>query len=568
MTRTGERLLWIAQPLVVSVALWLFIGGPSRSLTIPIAWGNDALFYLMQAKTTIDHGWWWTNPSLAAPSGYHALLFPQNANVDQVIVWLAGLATPDLFAAVNLAWFAMLMLAGLASGWCLRRLGVSTIGAWTGGVLFALCPFALSRNVQHFSLMPYLVPFAALAAARLASGADIDWTWRGSRVVLAAMLLLGFNAIYFAFFGAFLIAVGAVIGAARTRKPDRLLSGGTAIAAIVVATAINLLPSIRAWEREGRPNGVRHAASDSEIYGLKIRHLVSPLPNHWFPPFQAWTTSERRADFPVETENQLSRLGVVATVGFVVLLAVIFVPSIAGHEGDGDTIRGLSRLTLAAVFLSTIGGLGSIFSLLVAADIRSYNRITPFIAFFALAALALWIDRAVSGRTRTIVWAGVLVLGLADQSVAARPLVRMTKEIAADTRHVRVLVETLERRLPSGALVFELPLRPYPVDPGVANMGVYAHFKPYLVSHTLRWSYPALSPAQTRAQDALAQVAPADLPARLSALGFAAILVDRDGYEDNGAAVITALQTTHAPSIGATDRYLALDIRPEVAPQR
>ena len=567
MTRLQQRLVWAAQPVAIALALWLALGGTARNLAMPVAWGNDALFYLMQAKATIDNGWWWTNPAISAPSGYHALLFPQSANVDQAIVWLAGRATSDALAAVNLAWVVMLVLTGATSAWCLRRLGVSQTGAWAAGVLFALCPFALYRNIQHFNLMPYLLPFAAFAAARLATGTDIDWSWRGARSVLAGNLLLGFNATYFAFFGAFLVCAAAIIGAARARRPAPLLAGASIVGIIVAATAINLLPSVMAWQREGRPRGVRHIASESETYGLKVRHLVSPLYDHWFGPFRTWTTSEARADFPAETENALSRLGVVASAGFVGLLLVLFVPSMAGRERYGDTMRGLSQLTLAAVLFATIGGLGSLFSLLVASDIRSYNRITPFIALFALAALALWIDRLRSERTRIALWAGLLVLGLFDQAVAARPLNLMAGSIATDVRQVRVLVETLERRLPEGAMVFELPLRPYPVDAGIANMGIYDHFKPYLVSHTLRWSYPALSRAQTRAQDALERVAPADLPAELARQGFSAILVDRFGYPDSGSGVIAALQATRAAApIGATERYLVFDIRPNTAP--
>src|SRR5205814_10536651 len=61
---------------------------------------------------------------------------------------------------------------------------------------------------------------------------------------------------------------------------------------------------------------------------------------------------------------------------------------------DQRTLSLAALLTLAATLLATIGGLGSLFALLVSPQIRSYNRISIFIGFFALLAVVLLIDRA------------------------------------------------------------------------------------------------------------------------------------------------------------------------------
>jgi len=42
-------------------------------LRVPIRFSDDAVVFLAQIKSTVDHGWWWSNPSLAAPTAFNAL---------------------------------------------------------------------------------------------------------------------------------------------------------------------------------------------------------------------------------------------------------------------------------------------------------------------------------------------------------------------------------------------------------------------------------------------------------------------------------------------------------------
>ena len=94
-------------------------------------------------------------------------------------------------------------------------------------------------------------------------------------------------------------------------------------------------------------------------------------------------------------------------------------------------------------------------------------------------------------------------------------------------------------------------------------MRPYDHFKPFVVSRTLRWSDPPVTAEQRRWQTEAAAVDPRDLPAFLKHQGFAAIVVDRFGFDDDGTAVLAALQTvpSAARPVALNTRYVALDIR-------
>jgi phosphoglycerol transferase len=560
-------LLWLFPPVVVVAAIWIALGGWHWNPRAPLVFDGDALFYLAQTKSTVDNGWWWYNPLIGAPLGLHALTFPQNTNVDQVIVWTVSRFTDHIGLVANTSWILMVALSAVTATWGLRRLGVSAAAAGVAAVLFALTPFALYRHLGHFALVIYLLPIPATIGVLLASGAGNErWPTRAWIVPLAGCVLVGFDYIYFAFFGAFLVLVATIVGAAVARSGMPVRKGAIFLTVIALATALNMVPNMIAWQTYGRPKGVTHIASESETYGLKVRHLVSPTGDTWFPPLQAWLDRERAARFSNDNENITARLGLVTAISFVGLLGVLIFPSAVPLDERRRRVRAAALLAMAAVLLATVGGIGSLFSLFVTADVRSYNRISPFIAFFSIAGLALWLDRP-GGRlrphVRTAILAAVLVVGLADQMPALRGRNLASSSIEADFAAVSSFVATLEHHLPDQAMVFQLPTRPYPLDPGDNPIGVYSQFKPYMTSHHLRWSYPAMNPDQLKWERAANALPEAELPRYLAHEGFSAILITRDGFPDRGEQRERLLTD---PAAGATvlatsDRYLALDIR-------
>jgi len=567
-TRVSGVLARVPVPLIqaalIASLLFLLLEGWQRDLRVPLAFSSDTLWYLMQSKSTVDNGWWWWNPRLGAPFGLDEVAYPSNSTVDQSVVWLVSRMVPNAIAAVNLAWAVIVVLSGLSATWCMRRLGASVMSAVVAGTLFALSPYALYRNVDHFSLVIYLVPFACAAALWLANG-EPHQTWgRTARaVIFAGCVLLGLNYVYYAFFGSFCIAAATVIGYLSSRDKRVLVSGALCLAVIGGSTLVNLTPSFYSWHQHGRPMILRDKVpAEAEMFGLKIRQLVSPVFPHRLTPFNSWVQREASARFPNDNENWTSRLGVVGTLGFLGLLAVLFIPDPALTRRFA-LLRGGSRLTLAALLLATVGGFGTVFNLFISPDIRAYNRISPFIEFFSLLAVVIAIDRLFNTRrARHIAAAVILIIGVSDQGQATRRLNEQYGTIAAELSSLEAFVDTLERSLPAGAVVFQLPLRTYMGESDFGRMKQYDQFKPYLVSKTLRFSYPALSNEQVRWQQAAARLDPRTLTSRLSAEGFSAVLVDRYGYEDQGTVVTAALLRIVGDQhvIARTDRFIAFDI--------
>ena len=565
-SRAEVRHLWLPSIFAaVCVIFYLAGGAGQRDYTVPITFYGDSLFPQMLAKTVLDHGWWWNNPSLSAPGTYPALAYPSNSNVDSLVIWVLSrfISHPGLL--INLSWMTMLALAGCTSAWCLRVLGASRAVAWCMGLLYAFTPFALYRQIDHLSLVVYLVPLPATAALLLAAG-RIPESRRVRLVLAGGCLLIGFNYVYFAFFGAAFLTFAAGIGYFTHRRREIPAAAGVCVALIVGATALNLMPSLQVWAREGRPVSIdKKMPAESENYGLKIRQLISPVREHSLWPFREWAEKETKAAYPLETENVSSRLGLVGSLGFLGLLAAVFV---AGrYRGDqAELLLAGGKLTVAGLLLATIGGFGSLFALLISPDIRAWNRLSVFLAFFALAAVALALDklarrgRPIAGAVAT---AAVCAFGLYDQLHAFAPLNAIRGSIRAEYGAVESAVRKLEERLPRGSMVLQLPLRPFPSDTGTGGMGPYVHFRAYLVSRHLRWSYPPLMNEHMLYQSRLMRLTIPELMAAARRDGFAGVLIDRSGYADGAASVEGEIAQVLAPDgvVWRNERYIALDIR-------
>jgi phosphoglycerol transferase len=556
----------LGQAVVIAASLFVFLRGWRRDIHVPFTFATDGLFYLMQSKSTVDNGWWWFNPMVGAPFGLDQLAFPANSNVDQLVVWMVSRLVPDALAAINLSWVLIVVMSGWAATWCLRRLDISYPSAIVAGTLFALSPYALYRNIAHFGMVVYLVPFAGTAALQLASGKLPSQGYlRGSgAVLLAGCALLGFDYVYYPFFGCFFILAGLLLGFFTGWRRRVIRAGMICLAVMVACTFLNLAPSLYSWSHHGKPMIVEDKVpAHSELFALKIRTLVSPASPHLFPPFRRWNDQEAAAQFPLETENANARLGVVGAIGFLALIGVVLVPSAAERFKHATIILGASRLTIAGLLLATIGGFGSLFNLLISPQIRAYARIFPFIDFFALASVGIFVDAFLTSRRSRIAAAvAVLSLGLIDQQGAAAGMNAEYADTSAQLRSLEPFVQRLESRLPARAMVLQLPFRSYLSFSTIARQGPFEHLKPYLVSHQIRWSFPALSNEQVEWQSRAARIDVKRLPQELAGEGFSAIVIDRNGYDDRGAAVSAAIWAGIGDNavLAETERYIAFDI--------
>lgn len=558
------------QAAAILALLWWVLGLGTADLTVPFNYWGDTLWFLVPIKSLIENGNPYSVPQLSAPFELSAAAFPSMTNLDWAVMKLMSPVAKGSGHLLNLFWIATIVATGWLAAFSLRLLGVRR--GWLCvimGVAYALLPYAFMRNVAHISLVYYAVAPICVLAAQLAMGLPSGIDRAVMFVSSAALVAQGFGYVYNSFFTVLLLGFAAISGYLKTRQRGSLKVGAYAIILVLSTASLNLVPSFWSWASFGKPADIGYkSASEAEIYGLKLRRMLTPHEANALPLLSSWGKSDARANFPNENENVTARLGTLGALGLILLIARILIPESFRGRAPPSVFDALATLTLFCLLVTTVGGLGAIFNQLIP-DFRAYNRFSVFIAFLSIAGLAIWIETLLdSARSRrwhsalALVVAAVFAVSIYDQTLDARPLVNRRTSDEAAAHFERAFVGALEKILPAGSAMFQLPVTEFPSDGGRLHMLTYDHARAYLASSTLRWSWPSFSKRHRAWQASLDGLDGDELATRLVLSRFRAVWIDRNGYEDRGQSMVDGLQRSGAIELlaGESQRYVVMDL--------
>ena len=292
--------------------------------------------------------------------------------------------------------------------------------------------------------------------------------------------------------------------------------------------------------------------ADLEVWGLKISQMVLPVRQH-----RISALAEVRSTYQgllvhlsgprADNESDWAALGFIGAVGLVLLLiAPLLGVRAVRTTATLGTLRSASVLAVASILLATTSGF-NVFVGHLLPEIRSYNRISIFIAFLALLAVGLVLDRTWGDRTarpgRAVwVWAVVLVaVGVFDQTTPA--MVPRYETIRSEWRADRAFVARIESTLPGDTRVFQLPFTEFPEGATVGRMSPYDHFKPYFHSSRIHWSFGAMKGREDSTwQEDVAGTSATAMVATLRDAGFGGVWIDRAGYSDAAKALLAQVE--------------------------
>lgn len=519
--------------LLASVLLSGWPAGLRPGLGVPLDYHHDSLSHAWLIQRAIE-GWIFDNPRSGYPFGSNFLDYPGADGASLLLLKLLGLPGWGFQAAMKLYYLAGFGAIFTAAYGAMRAQGLARPLALCGALLFDFAPFHFQR-LEHIFLTFYLaVPLFFHVAMQLWRQPPRALRWRD-----AGLLVLGSTGVYYAFFGLLVVAVAALARLVQGWNGAVVRRALAVIALVVAGVLLNVAPNLAQRHPDGPNMEVAHrGAHEAELLGFKFAQLVMPRTDH---RIEQWGQYARRyyEEFPLSNENVTSNLGAVASAGMLVLLFAVFAAAAGRKVAPPVALLGL--LVLVLFMFGTVGGFGSLFSQIVSAALRGWNRISIFIAFGALLGGLLllqgWLRRPAM-RVAAAVALGVL--GLLDQS-AERPaahLAAIQRSFALD----RGFVGEIEKSLAPGSAVYQLPYMGFPEVGPRERMEAYDHMAGFLHSRTLRWSYAAM---KGREGDlfyrALAQEPVAQQLDVLRRLGFAGIYVDRGGYADNGQAIVAEL---------------------------
>ena len=548
--------------LVCIMQLW------SATLTIPLAYGGDALGVETQIKGIIDNGWFEINPYLGKPDNYNLLDYPSNDNLNLFLMKIISYIFPNWALTLNIYFILTFPLTVVTSLFVLRKLKISSFPAIVGSLLFTFAPFHFFRGEPHISLAAYfLIPLVILVIfwifednfllSNLKKISDISFSqFLNVKSLGSIIICLGIAAsfIYYPFFSCFFLLIAGVCATISRKKWSPLLNAGMLIGGIVLCLiALNLPTILYQYDYGKNMEVIIRSPAESEIFGLKVIQLLFPVPGHRIPMFADITEFYSRTS-PLVNENSFASLGIIGSIGFCILILWIFYQlstktSIISN-GALEKIQQLSILNLSAVLLATLGAFGTIFSYLISSQIRGYNRISIFIAFFCITAIVILLDLLLQKYSSSKIKKGlaigfivvILFVGVYDQTTENFvPNYKNTKDSFLNDKHFINNIETL---YPNDTMIFQLPYHPFPESGPSNKMADYDLFRGYLHSEKIHWSFGAMKGRDGDLwQREIVNRPINEMIKGLSFAGFNGIYVDSFGYADNGKEIISSLSS-------------------------
>ena len=545
----------------------------NMDLSVPFEYEWDATEKLRWVKSLLDNSWAYENQFLGAPGVQQLYDFPVCglAAVPSAMIKLLSLFSSDAAVCTNLYYLATFPLIAVVSLAVFRNLEFEWDISFFCSLLFTFTPFHFLRGETHIFHASYLpVPLLILVSYWIYSRSDDLFRMTGPKPsgcslrFLVSALVCTLTALFqyvFAVFGAFFMLLAGTASSLQTRRWRPVIISGV-LALLMVVVILLLLTPIKSFTSEAGTNGLgTRNPAEAEVYGLKIVQLVLPVRDHRIPALDRFRKSYD-AKAPCVNENGTASLGIVASIGLLLALVWTLSSCPAREAHREDQKRFVAFMVVGAILLSTTGGLASLMAFGVNPTMRTPNRISIFIAFLCILAVGIFLE-SIKIRLGTSIWKrgifsiALIVLfigGVLDQtseswSIRANPSVSDEKRELFRSRYPwgehtgyawsyeedREFVRQVESLLEQDALVFQLPYVPYPEMGMVNRMLDYEHFRPYLHSRSIKWSYGAVRNRWACVwQRQVSDMETESFLINIALQGFRGVYLNRHGYVDGG----------------------------------
>ncbi len=525
---------------------------------------NDSAALLSMVTAIQESGCAWQVDRVGAPGIAERYDYPLPEHAHYLAIWLLVHLTGNVFSAFNLWCLLSYPITAVCTFAVMRALGISRPIGFAAACLFTFLPFHAGRVFTHTMLAYYhtvpliLVPTIWIMIGRVPYFASPDANGRrrislvnattGWTVLLAALVAV--TSAYYAFFGCFFLVVAGLYRGLSEASWRPLISG-LATASIVSAVGFACaLPFVLAQREHGaNPAVAQRHPNEADVYSLKLTKMVLPSGLHRVGAL-GHISRLYNSESLNNNESRDGVLGFVGVAGLVILLGRLLMA-----RAGPTLLGGLAILNVSALVLGVSGGLGGLFNFLIFPQMRCYNRVCIFIAFWCLLAVAIVIDRWAVRADWRRVWlaaAGLLAFGLWDTTTARQA--PNHAELQAEHAAWAGFVQRMEEAMPTGGMIFQLPAAAYPEVGNIEHMPDYAHLACHSYSHTLRWSYGTCRNRRWGEwQQHVAHLTPTQMVRALCLAGFDGIYVDRRGYADDAKSLACELRSMLGPEVVVSD---------------
>lgn len=500
--------------------------------------------------------------SFGAPFQAHWNDFPSvEEGVDAwwaLLVWAFG-----PFRGSNLALLSAHLLAGGTFYGVCRYLRYSQILSLAGAALFALSRYVFWRNLPNLALSFYWhLPLGLLVIWWCVRETPISQDRKKLLVCAAVSVLYGVQSAYYSGMFLQLLFWAAVFCILRWRDWRRTILPVSLIGVLLATLVLMNVDTLSSWFVNG-PNAAAATRSLPDVERYALRPVEFFLPHsHSFRSFARWANQAHFDATMIPGEMGSAYLGV---IGILALATLICVTASAIAKGDLEKVPPHFWCCCLVIAFSMIGGINNIAALFGFQSFRAGNRysivILTVLLLFMVKRLTL-LTRNWSTGSVAVLSAFLIATGIFDQI----PPRNSELETAAQRawKGDQKLVSEMEARLPNGAMIFEMPVHDFPEGYLIGGMDDYEHFRPYLHSRALRFSYADIKGRQEgRWQKEAEQLGPYYLVKVLEEYGFSAVLINKNGYGDQAVSLLEGLRSAGKSRVLAhSDDWVSIALNP------
>lgn len=526
----------------------LMTGWPSGilpNLAYPYTYQGDGLSHSWLTLRAME-GWIFDNPRSGYPFGSDFLDYPGSDTGNILLLKIIGTIAGNYYGDINLFFLLSFSVIFIASYCSLRTFELNKFFAFAASLLFAFLPFHFQRLGHLFYLWYFVVPIVFFLCLSFYESKEKYFSQKDIIFLFCTSIVLASFGVYYALFGVIAFSVCAFAIFCRSESIKCIKAPVFAIVFVTAGVFLNIAPNIINKNLNGNnPEVAVRSASEAETYGFKLMQLILPRAGHR-ETHLASLTQRYNESSPLVNENVTSSLGVVGTAGLAGLL-IVLIAALSGRKID-TKLSLLVMLVFVFFLFGTIGGLGSLFSSVISSSIRGWNRVSIFVAFGAIAAffiiLQIFINRYFSPERAKIAFFGCALIvggiGMYDQTTPA--CLACNEQTKAAFESDRNFVAEIEKNMPTGGAIYQLPYMPFPEVAPLHRLHTYDLSVGFLHSKELRWSYAGM---KGREGDlfyrALAQESVEKQLEVINRMGFSGIYIDRRGFEDNADLLISRL---------------------------
>lgn len=484
-----KPLLSVFLSVIIIVLVTMLIIYRNADIRYPLSYsGGDEMGVYYFGKLIDEYGITLTGHRTGGFSGADLYDYPYSDSLSFLLVKIIGFFTDNPFLIINTFYFLCFFLAGLFCAAAMLHLGISPFVTVVLSSLYAFTPYIQIRYSHMWLVTFFMIPIGLTVAVEIAKGTvyfergNPNNNRRYFRIIFSSFCC-AFTGLYYAYFTCAMFSAAIVINIVNNRKKKaHMWYPLTCIAAVLVGVIGQIIPNLLYQSIHGINSGsevLLRGRGDSEIYGLKLVQLLMPRPSHRIALFSK-LAQKYSSMYPLVNENMTASLGIIASIGFVTSILILLSTSSAAKE--------ISYLNFSAFFIGTIGGLGSLLSLILPAMIRCYNRISVVIMFLSLVQIGYLIDKFRSklpSSVFSVFLSVILLVGLYDQTATF-----VNPDFSTIDSDIMVVKE-IEHNMPADSMIFQIPCLNWP------SWGGYSSFLGYVNSDTLRWSFGA---AQNRVE--------------------------------------------------------------------